>query len=466
MAKITRQPHIDKTVGRPQLVQELSNQWILSPFVHAFNINESTKCLFNSLTLKKIYLDSEKYAKLIADVSTTQPNAEVKSLIDLKFLVPKGFDPKRVFDSLAGSLLRKKPCPSISYVLDMDFCNFRCGYCFIENSLNERPSVVMTKEVADKVINVLGNAAKDVKKYRVTFYGGEPLSNSEIVFYIIEKLNQGSPNKFSFSCLTNGSLVTEELAQKLKQQNVSVGLSLDGWANIDKNRRLTNGKETVYSTLKALSILKQAGVDLGISCTITKQNYQYTEEIIDFFHKLGVNSVGFNLLTRIKDAYEFEVPDPKQLAYYLFMAYLKAEKLRMFEDRIGKRRANYFFKEIFHVYDCPAFGEQIFFSPTGTVGPCQAFYPSGKYQIPITETLNIHQEPLFYKWLELGTLKNKQCMNCPAIGICGGACGYDVYIKTGKIGIKENYFCTFQNEILKLLLTYNYLASDKKTLKK
>ena len=178
-----------------------------------------------------------------------------------------------------------------------------------------------------------------------------------------------------------------------------------------------------------------------------------------------MNSVGFNLLTRIKDAGEFEVPDPKQLASYLFMAYLKAEKLRMFEDRIGKRRANYFFKEIFHVYDCPAFGEQIFFSPTGTVGPCQAFYPSGKYQIPLTENLNVHQEPLFYKWLELGTLKNKECMNCPAIGICGGACGYDVYIKTGKIGIKENYFCTFQNEILKLLLTYNYLASDKKTLK-
>jgi uncharacterized protein len=459
VAKITRQLHKDKKAGQMQLVQEVSNQWILSPFVHVFNIDESTICLFNSLTLKKIYLDSEKYAKLIANASTTKPNSQVKSLIDLKFFVPKGFNQKQVFNSIAGSLLRKEPCPSISYVLVTDFCNFRCGYCFIENSLNQRPSVVMTREVADKVINVLVNAAKAVKKYRVTFYGGEPLSNSEIVFYIIEKLEQNSPNKFSFSCLTNGSLVTEELAQKLKQHKVSVGLSLDGWINIDKNRRLSDGKETFYSTLKALSILKQAGVDLGISCTITKQNYQYAEEIVDFYYKLGVKSVGFNLLTRIKDAGDFEVPDPKQLAYYLFMAYLKAEKLCMFEDRIGQRRAKYFFKEIFHIYDCPAFGEQIFFSPTGTVGPCQAFYPSGKYQIPITENLNVCHEPLFYEWLELGTLKNKECMNCPAIGICGGACGYDVYIKTGKIGIKENYFCAFQNEILKLLLTYNYLAS-------
>ena len=365
-----------------------------------------------------------------------------------------------MFDTVANSPLKKKPSPGISYVLVTDFCNFRCGYCFIENSLNG-PSISMSKDLADKVINVLINAAKEVKEYRVTFYGGEPLSNSEIVLHIIEKLEQASKNKFLISCITNGSLLTEDLARKLKQHNVTVGLSLDGWANIDKNRVLVNGKETFYSALRALTLLKEAGVNTGISCTITKQNYRYAEEIVEFFHKLGVRSIGFNLLTRIKESSEYEVPDPKQLAYYLFMAYLKAKELHMFEDRIDKRRANYFFQEIFHVYDCPAFGQQIFFSPSGTVGPCQAFYPSGKYQIPIRDNLKVQDEPLFYKWLELGTLRNKECMCCPAIGICGGACAYDVYIKTGQIGIKEDYFCTFQNEILKLLLSYNFLINSQ-----
>ena len=92
----------------------------------------------------------------------------------------------------------------------------------------------MSKDLADKVINVLINEAKQVPEYRVTFYGGEPFSNSEIIFYIIERLEQASKNKFLFSCVTNGSLITEELARKLKQYNVTVGLSLDGWANIDK----------------------------------------------------------------------------------------------------------------------------------------------------------------------------------------------------------------------------------------
>ena len=468
MRKLTKQERnvvVNKRQALEQLDQEGSVHLILSPFVHVFNINEMTTCLFNSLTMQKVYLTNEKYAKVLTDLSAGYRGEDVKSLIELKFIVPEGFDPEQVFDTVANSLLKKKPFPSISYVLVTDFCNFRCGYCFIENSL-EGPNISMSKDLADKVINVLINAAKEVKEYRVTFYGGEPLSNSEIVFYIIEKLEQASKSKFLFSCLTNGSLVTEDLAKKLKQHNVAVGLSLDGWANIDKNRVLVNGKETFYSALRALTLLKEAGVDLGISCTITKQNYTYAEEIVEFFHKLGVRSIGFNLLTRIKQAGEYEVPDPKQLAYHLFMAYLKAKELHMFEDRIDKRRANYFFKEIFHVYDCPAFGQQIFFSPSGTVGPCQAFYPSGKYQIPIRDNLKVQEEPLFYKWLELGTLKNKECMTCPAIGICGGACAYDVYIKTGQIGIKENYFCTFQNEILKLLLSYNFLInSQKKPLK-
>ena len=446
----------DNTKTLMQLIQEESGQLMFSPFVHFFEINKKTMCLFNSLTLKKVYLSNKKNSKILTALSAKNFTNDVKNLVALNFIVPKDFDAEKVFDSVGNSLLRKKPLPGISYILVTDFCNFKCGYCFIENALSG-PSIVMSKDVADKVINVLINAAKDVKDYRVTFYGGEPFSNSEIVFYIIDKLEEASKNKFLFSAITNGSFITEDLAKKLKQHKVSIGLSLDGWAYIDRNRVLPNGKETFYSTLRALSILKETNVDVGISCTITKQNYKYAEEIVDFFHKLGIRSVGFNLFTRLKESTQFEVPDPKLLAHHLFMAYLKTKELNMYEDRIDKRRADYFFKEIFHIYDCPAFGQQIFFSPKGTIGPCQAFYPSGKYQIPLRGDLKVQEEPLFYEWLKLGTLKNKACMSCPAIGICGGACAYDVYLKTGKIDIKEDYFCTFQNEILKLLLTYNFL---------
>jgi sulfatase maturation enzyme AslB (radical SAM superfamily) len=53
-------------------------------------------------------------------------------------------------------------------------------------------------------------------------------------------------------------------------------------------------------------------------------------------------------------------------------------------------------------------------------------------------------------------------MRCAAIGICGGGCAYDIYVKTGQLGIKEDYFCTFQNKILKLLISYNFLLESQK----
>ena len=207
-----------------------------------------------------MYLTKKKYEKVLENLGRIESSKDIKELMKLNFLVPQGFDKEKVFETVANSLLRKKPQTNLAYILVTDFCNFRCGYCFIENSL-KGPSTAMSKDLADKVIKVLVNEAKQVPEYRVTFYGGEPFSNSEIVFYIMDELEAASKGKFLFSCVTNGSLITEDIALKLKQHNVTVGLSLDGWANIDKNRVFTDGKETFYSALKALAILKEAGVN-------------------------------------------------------------------------------------------------------------------------------------------------------------------------------------------------------------
>ena len=56
-----------------QTRHEESAKLMLSPFVHLFNIDESTKCLFNSLTLKKEYLTNKKYEKILADLSRGDP---------------------------------------------------------------------------------------------------------------------------------------------------------------------------------------------------------------------------------------------------------------------------------------------------------------------------------------------------------------------------------------------------------
>ena len=87
---------INRNQPSKQILREELAQLILSPFVHLFNIDESTKCLFNSLTLKKVYLTNKKYEKILADLSRGSRSTGVKELIELKFVVPQGFDGKSV----------------------------------------------------------------------------------------------------------------------------------------------------------------------------------------------------------------------------------------------------------------------------------------------------------------------------------------------------------------------------------
>ena len=111
MRKLTKQERnvvVDKRPALEQLDQTGSVQLILSPFVHAgLNINEMTTCLFNSLTMQKVYLTNEKYAKFLTDLSVGHLGDDVKSLIELKFIVPESFDPEQVFDTVANSLSKK-----------------------------------------------------------------------------------------------------------------------------------------------------------------------------------------------------------------------------------------------------------------------------------------------------------------------------------------------------------------------
>jgi MoaA/NifB/PqqE/SkfB family radical SAM enzyme len=61
-------------------------------------------------------------------------------------------------------------------------------------------------------------------QFCVTFLGGEPMLYPEIVFSTVKKL-QGIKPEIKFFMFTNGSLLTEDLAEKLSSCNVKIFLS-------------------------------------------------------------------------------------------------------------------------------------------------------------------------------------------------------------------------------------------------
>lgn len=56
------------------------------------------------------------------------------------------------------------------------------------------------------------------------------------------------------------------------------------------------------------------------------------------------------------------------------------------------------------------------------------------------------------KWVKRYPLNNKECKNCPAIGVCGGGCIFNAEVNYGDINMRDKAFCIHTNKILNWML--------------
>jgi uncharacterized protein len=116
-------------------------------------------------------------------------------------------------------------------------CNLRCKYCFFSDAYphsRNRSSSQMSFEVAKKAIDYYFTKLETIhrrypgRKPCITFYGGEPLLNYELVRSVIEYANTQYGNNIIYSISTNGTLLSSERLQFLIESNVNIFISLDG----------------------------------------------------------------------------------------------------------------------------------------------------------------------------------------------------------------------------------------------
>jgi|GEM_PF-630368 len=391
-----------------------------------YNFGSDYVALVNNRTLKKIYFTVEEYEKLIE-------NGKLKEILLKNNLNT---------EELKKNIKNRKFRPRVSYIITTGNCNINCDYCYIEPIAKQ---FYLNKEDADKIINNI----KKVGVEKIIFYGGEPLLNKEIIYYILEKL-EGMPIKKGL--ITNGTLVTEEFAKKAKKYGMTVSISLDGGVYENIHRHDTK-KESFYKALRGIAILKEEGVQVGISATITKENVYKLPETLEFFKNLGIKGMGFNILLRTKENKEL-APNPKTLAYFLYKAMKKSIELGIFEDRTT-RRLRPFLEEKFKFFDCPWLSSSaIDFGKAGEIAGCQAFLAErtpGKVFKSTEEYIKSLEEIK-----KIGTIFNKKCEKCAALGICGGVCPYHSLINSKKLGVIDDDFCKYIQKTYGYLIDFYY----------
>ena len=291
----------------------------LSRYTHTFDLGDGV-ALYHSLRMKPVYLKKDVYEGLQAwlvgpfckDYSDApeELKATVDELVKYKILNYSEKDDDKVLQFVKSRI--PKPAINVCYMITSEQCNLACKYCFLGNNdeckRSNFSSENMSKETADKAIDFFINQIKlsgldfEENEPAIIFYGGEPLVNYDVLVYIAEKINalrdvEKCVKNLELSMVSNGLLLTEERALKLKELGVAIAISVDGFTEEANSMRVDVAGNNVFKKiLKTLDMCKNAGVNISLSVTLSEETINDTKAILELVDKYGVTSFGFNIM--------------------------------------------------------------------------------------------------------------------------------------------------------------------------
>ena len=122
-------------------------------------------------------------------------------------------------------------------------------------------------------------------------------------------------------------------------------------------------------------------------------------------------------------------------------------KYGAYEGTYFKHLISFVEEEIFRG-ECDGMGCQVVVSPDRKIGPCLAFInEKGFFTKSDLSKFDIKNKKIFQRFAKGIALLMPNCKNCPALGICGGGCIYNRFVK-GSLGKQDKYFCEFMKRLL------------------
>jgi len=315
-------------------------------------------------------------------------------------------------------------------------CNLRCVYCFQDHEANAQ---YMSLERAEDYITFVKEGAleKGVKNIAVTLFGGEPLLNIHVGYYILEELYNFCIDKaigFSSSIITNGTLITEKIVSKLCEYKCdSIQVTLDGTKEVHDARRIkVDGKGSFDETIEALKYLngvRKTGTIIRIN--VDKTNLANTYSLLDYIGKNGIN------LTRCYVDFGIVTSNTSACANYAGNCLVESEigdvlyDLWNYSQEQGFR---YNIKPARNFIYCGLYKENCYtIAPNGDVYKCWEQVGDTRHCIGHIDSNGRLADitSVYYDWMTVDPLKNIDCKTCEYLPTCGGGCGVNSYNDTG-----------------------------------
>jgi uncharacterized protein len=167
-------------------------------------------------------------------------------------------------------------------------CNLDCSYCFFlsKEMLYPGSRFRMADELLETYLQQLIEAHAGVPEVTIAWQGGEPTLMGLDFFRRSVELTERhlTPGQRAVITIqTNGTLLDEDWCEFFKENDVLVGISIDGPRELhDAYRVNKGGKGSFDDVMRGLGHLRDAGVDWNVLTTVHAMNGDHGLEVYRF----------------------------------------------------------------------------------------------------------------------------------------------------------------------------------------
>jgi heme b synthase len=329
-------------------------------------------------------------------------------------------------------------------------CNLNCVHCRAAAERGPYPGELDT----GKCLEILEQIAQ-VGRPIVILTGGEPLLREDV----FELAQHGTRLGLRMVMATNGTLVTPEIAERMKSSGIKrVSVSIDG-ASAEEHDEFRKVPGAFDASIESIEWLKKAGIEFQINTTVTRHNVHQIRDILDLAFKLGAVAHHIFLLVptgRAKemvnqeiDALEYE----KLLRWFYEMRdqvplHLKATCAPHYY-RILRQEAHARGEKVnFDTYGldavtrgCLGGTSFCFISHDGIVQPC-GYLELNSGDLKKSSFGEVWRDSQIFKRLRDFSAYEGKCGRCEYVKFCGG-CRARAYEDTGNY-MAEEPLCIYQ----------------------
>lgn len=259
----------------------------------------------------------------------------------------------------------------ISLVLTKQ-CNLRCKYCF-----ESHESCAMSEETALQAVDFV--AENSLQSCGISFFGGEPLLQKNLIFKCVEHAKNIADKQFHYNMTTNGLLLDEKFLEFAAENSIRIAMSHDGLMSHD-NRIYADGRDCLAAMDEKLALLLKYQPKAFIMATVAANTVNSAAESVIYLYESGVRTLNLAVDMRPDAGWSEESLDVlagefDKISEYLLGRFTEGENICF----------NSFDEKIFHItknkpkHLCQLGKRALIIDTDGGIYPCIQFNGRSEY---------------------------------------------------------------------------------------